>query len=100
MSPTCRTGWPASSTGTGGSTATRPSGWRAGPMSSSRTGPGCTAGPVRGDVLLAFGGTPVASAVDLTRAVARARPGQEVSVTVRHLNGTHRRLTVVPGVVA
>ncbi|MGX4689140.1 PDZ domain-containing protein [Streptomyces sp. JNUCC 63] len=62
-------------------------------------GPGYTAGLVRGDVLLAFDGKPIASAADLARAVARARPGQEVPVTVRHPNGTHQRLTVTPGVV-
>ncbi|WP_073951378.1 PDZ domain-containing protein [Streptomyces kebangsaanensis] len=62
-------------------------------------GPGSTAGLVRGDVLLSFGGTPVASAADLARAVARARPGQEVPVTVRRFDGTHQRLTVTPGVV-
>ncbi|MFJ8544834.1 PDZ domain-containing protein [Streptomyces sp. NPDC093586] len=62
-------------------------------------GPGYTAGLVRGDVLLAFGTTRVDSAADLARAVARARPGTEVGLTVRHGNGDHQRLTVVPGVV-
>ncbi|WP_077797896.1 PDZ domain-containing protein [Streptomyces sp. JHA26] len=62
-------------------------------------GPGYTAGLVRGDVLLAFGTTRVDSAADLARAVARARPGEEVELTVRHESGGHQQLTAVPGVV-
>lgn len=62
-------------------------------------GPGYTAGLVRGDVLLAFGGTRVASAADLARAVAHARPGSEVVLTIRHRSGTYQRLTAVPGFV-
>ncbi|MFC9166005.1 PDZ domain-containing protein, partial [Streptomyces fungicidicus] len=62
-------------------------------------GPGFSAGLVRGDVLLAFGGAPVASAADLARAVARARPGDEVELTVRHRGGARQRLTAVPGIV-
>ncbi|MEU9399374.1 PDZ domain-containing protein [Streptomyces sp. NPDC048242] len=62
-------------------------------------GPGYTAGLVRGDVLTRFGTTPVATAADLARAVARARPGAEVTVTVRHQDGAEQRLTAVPGVV-
>ncbi|MGV9338724.1 PDZ domain-containing protein [Streptomyces sp. NPDC003688] len=62
-------------------------------------GPGYTAGLVRGDVLVRFGTTPVATAADLARAVARARPGAEVTVTVRHHDGAEQRLTAVPGVV-
>ncbi|GAA2536167.1 PDZ domain-containing protein [Streptomyces fimbriatus] len=62
-------------------------------------GPGFSAGLVRGDVLLAFGETRVGSAADLARAVARARPGAEVTLTVRHRGGDHQRLTVVPGIV-
>ncbi|CAL9402503.1 PDZ domain-containing protein [Streptomyces sp. enrichment culture] len=62
-------------------------------------GPGFSAGLVRGDVLLAFGGTRVDSAAGLARAVARARPGAEVTLTVRHRGGGHQRLTVVPGIV-
>ncbi|MEU6244495.1 PDZ domain-containing protein [Streptomyces sp. NPDC047024] len=62
-------------------------------------GPGYTAGLVRGDVLTRFGTTPVATAADLARAVARARPGAEVTVTVRHHDGAEQRLTAVPGVV-
>ncbi|MER7487864.1 PDZ domain-containing protein, partial [Streptomyces sp. NPDC126497] len=61
-------------------------------------GPGSSAGLVRGDVLLAFGATRVESAADLARAVARARPGDEVELTVRRRGG-HRQLTAVPGVV-
>jgi S1-C subfamily serine protease len=62
-------------------------------------GPGYTAGLVRGDVLLAFGTTRVDSAADLAHAVARARPGKEVKLTVRHESGAFQQLTAVPGVV-
>ncbi|WP_399891059.1 PDZ domain-containing protein [Streptomyces sp. BBFR51] len=62
-------------------------------------GPGYTAGLVRGDVLLAIGATRVDSAADLAHAVARARPGKEVKVTVRHESGGYQQLTAVPGVV-
>ncbi|MER5596476.1 PDZ domain-containing protein [Streptomyces sp. NPDC002265] len=62
-------------------------------------GPGYRAGLVRGDVLLAFGRTRIGSAADLAHAVARARPGREVTLTVRHHNGGHQRLRAVPGVV-
>ncbi|MFF4832947.1 PDZ domain-containing protein [Streptomyces sp. NPDC001315] len=62
-------------------------------------GPGYTAGLVRGDVLLAFGRTRVDSAADLARAVARARPGKEVTLTIRHRSGGYQQLTAVPGVV-
>ncbi|MEV5513621.1 PDZ domain-containing protein [Streptomyces flaveolus] len=62
-------------------------------------GPGYTAGLVRGDVLLAFGTTRVDSAGDLAHAVARARPGEEVELTVRHESGGLQQLTAVPGVV-
>ncbi|WP_030240277.1 MULTISPECIES: PDZ domain-containing protein [unclassified Streptomyces] len=63
-------------------------------------GPGHTAGLVRGDVLLAFGTTRIDTAADLARAVARARPGSEVRLTVRHRSGGYQQLTVVPAVVA
>jgi S1-C subfamily serine protease len=62
-------------------------------------GPGHSAGLVRGDVLLAFGATRVDSAADLARAVARARPGADVTLTVRHRDGGRQRLTAVPGLV-
>ncbi|MET9352520.1 PDZ domain-containing protein [Streptomyces sp. NPDC006617] len=62
-------------------------------------GPGYTAGLVRGDVLLAVGTTRVDSAADLAHAVARARPGKEVKLTVRHRSGGYQQLTAVPGVV-
>jgi membrane-associated protease RseP (regulator of RpoE activity) len=62
-------------------------------------GPACSAGLVRGDVLLAFGGTRVDTAADLARAVAHARPGTRVTLTVRHRGGGYQRLTAVPGVV-
>ncbi|MFI1732897.1 PDZ domain-containing protein [Streptomyces acidicola] len=62
-------------------------------------GPAYTAGLVRGDVLLAFGGTRVARAADLARAVASADPGRPVRLTVRHADGTRQLLTTVPGVV-
>jgi S1-C subfamily serine protease len=62
-------------------------------------GPGYTAGLVRGDVLLAFGRTRIDSAADLARAVAGSRPGDDVTLTVRHRSGGYQQLTVVPGVV-
>ncbi|MBC9727473.1 PDZ domain-containing protein [Streptomyces sp. TRM68367] len=62
-------------------------------------GPGYSAGLVRGDVLLTFGRARVDSAADLARAVARARPGDAVKLTVRHRSGGYQQLTVVPGVV-
>ncbi|MBQ0884794.1 PDZ domain-containing protein [Streptomyces sp. RM72] len=62
-------------------------------------GPGYAAGLVRGDVLLAFGRTRVDSAADLAHAVARARPGKKVKLTVRHRSGGYQQLTAVPGVV-
>ncbi|MCH5672370.1 PDZ domain-containing protein [Streptomyces gilvus] len=62
-------------------------------------GPACAAGLVRGDVLLAFGGTRVDTAADLARAVAHARPGTRVTLTVRHRGGAYQQLTAVPGVV-
>ncbi|MEW5352627.1 PDZ domain-containing protein [Streptomyces sp. 16-176A] len=61
-------------------------------------GPGSAAGLARGDVLLAFGGTRVASAADLSRAVARARPGRAVTVTVRGRDGRRRWLTLTPDI--
>ncbi|MFE5599691.1 PDZ domain-containing protein [Streptomyces coelicoflavus] len=62
-------------------------------------GPGHRAGLVRGDVLLTVGTTRVDSAADLARAVARAEPGEEVRLTVRHRSGGYQQLTAVPGVV-
>ncbi|MGW2488932.1 PDZ domain-containing protein [Streptomyces sp. NPDC001606] len=62
-------------------------------------GPGYTAGLVRGDVLLQFGAVRVDTAADLARAVAHARPGSGVLLTIRHSSGGYEQLTVVPGVV-
>ncbi|WP_225830586.1 PDZ domain-containing protein [Streptomyces sp. NK08204] len=62
-------------------------------------GPGYTAGLVRGDVLLQFGTTRVDTAADLARAVARARPGTGVTLTVLHHSGGYQQLTVVPAAV-
>ncbi|MGY5104847.1 PDZ domain-containing protein [Streptomyces sp. 900105245] len=62
-------------------------------------GPGFTAGLVRGDVLLQFGGARVDTAADLARAVARATPGKTVVLTVRHSSGGYQQLTATPGVV-
>jgi len=62
-------------------------------------GPGYTAGLVRGDVLLAFDRTRIDSAADLARAVAHARPGTGITLTVRHQSGGYQQLTAVPGVV-
>ncbi|MFB9352749.1 PDZ domain-containing protein [Streptomyces heliomycini] len=62
-------------------------------------GPGASAGLARGDVLLAFDATRVDSAADLAHAVARARPGDEVTLTVRRRGGGYQQLTAVPGIV-
>jgi S1-C subfamily serine protease len=62
-------------------------------------GPGYTAGLVRGDTLIAFGGTRLGSAADLARAVSAADPGTTVTLGVRHANGDHQQLSTVPGVV-
>jgi membrane-associated protease RseP (regulator of RpoE activity) len=62
-------------------------------------GPGHAAGLVRGDVLLQVGKTRVDSAADLARAVADARPGKEVTLTVRHESGGYQQLIAVPGIV-
>ncbi|MFE7855828.1 PDZ domain-containing protein, partial [Streptomyces sp. NPDC057403] len=62
-------------------------------------GPGCAAGLVPGDVLLALDRTRIDSAADLARAVADARPGARVTLTVRHRGGGYQQLTAVPGVV-
>ncbi|MFJ8995032.1 PDZ domain-containing protein [Streptomyces sp. NPDC102279] len=61
-------------------------------------GPGYTAGLVRGDVLLAVGGTGIKSAADLAHAVAAAEPGRGLTLDVRHANGTRGHLSAVPGV--
>lgn len=60
-------------------------------------GPGYTAGLVRGDVLLAFGRTRIASAKALAAAVAAADPGRSVTVIVRHQSGGRQSLSVTPG---
>ncbi|WP_329269539.1 PDZ domain-containing protein [Streptomyces sp. NBC_01451] len=62
-------------------------------------GPGYTAGLVRGDVLLAFGRNRINSASDLARAVAHARPGTEITLTVLHRSGGYQQLVAIPGVV-
>lgn len=62
-------------------------------------GPAYTAGLVRGDLLLVFGRTRIDSAADLARAVAHARPGKEITLTVRHRSGGYQQLTVRPGVI-
>ncbi|SDJ62359.1 PDZ domain-containing protein [Streptomyces indicus] len=62
-------------------------------------GPGFSAGLVRGDVVTSFAGRKVASAQELARAVAAARPGKSVEIGVRHENGNRQTLTVTPGVV-
>ncbi|MEU6672846.1 PDZ domain-containing protein [Streptomyces sp. NPDC046925] len=62
-------------------------------------GPGHSAGLVRGDVLLALGGTRIASAKALAAAVAAADPGKNVTVTVRHAGGQRQSLSVTPGFV-
>jgi hypothetical protein len=50
-------------------------------------------------VLLTFGRTRVDSAADLARAVAAARPGTAVRLTVRHASGGFQQLTATPGVI-
>jgi len=50
-------------------------------------------------VLLVFGRTRVDSAADLARAVAAARPGTAVTLTLRHTSGGYQQLSVTPGVV-
>ncbi|KUL24017.1 PDZ domain-containing protein [Streptomyces regalis] len=62
-------------------------------------GPGYAAGLIRGDLILALDETRVDAAADLARAVAEARPGSEVTLTVRHRSGGYQQLTAVPGVV-
>lgn len=62
-------------------------------------GPGYHAGLVRGDVVLALGGTRTGSAAHLARAIAAARPGAALKLVVRHANGTRQYLVAVPGVV-
>ncbi|MFF9038515.1 hypothetical protein ACF090_23960 [Streptomyces sp. NPDC014892] len=62
-------------------------------------GPGYTAGLVRGDTVLALGGTRTGSASALARAVTAARPGVALKILVRHANGTRQHLVAVPGVV-
>ncbi|WLW51421.1 PDZ domain-containing protein [Streptomyces sp. YU58] len=62
-------------------------------------GPGYSAGLVRGDVLLAFGRTRIDSAADLAHAVAEARPGKQIVLTVRHRSGGYQQLATVPGIV-
>ncbi|WP_406724828.1 PDZ domain-containing protein [Streptomyces sp. GD-15H] len=62
-------------------------------------GPGYSAAPARGGVLLAVGGTRAGPAAGPARAVVRAGPGAEVTLTVRHRDGGHRQLTAVPGLV-
>ncbi|NNN32110.1 PDZ domain-containing protein [Streptomyces sp. S3(2020)] len=62
-------------------------------------GPGFAAGLVRGDVLLQVGKARVDSAADLARAVAGARPGKEITLTVRPQSGGYQQLTATPGIV-
>ncbi|MEU1554113.1 PDZ domain-containing protein [Streptomyces scabiei] len=61
-------------------------------------GAGYRAGLVRGDVVLSLGGTRTATAADLARAVAAARPGTALRLAVRHANGARQYLVAVPGV--
>ncbi|WP_086787342.1 PDZ domain-containing protein [Streptomyces caniscabiei] len=62
-------------------------------------GPGHASGLVRGDTVLALGGTRTGSASDLARAVTAARPGVALKLLVRHANGARQYLVAVPGVV-
>ncbi|MFH9013408.1 PDZ domain-containing protein [Streptomyces sp. NPDC017943] len=63
-------------------------------------GPAQRAGLIRGDVLLTLDRTRIDTAADLVRAVARVRPGREVTLTVRHRSGGYEQLTAVPAVAA
>ncbi|MEV3854859.1 PDZ domain-containing protein [Streptomyces sp. NPDC050095] len=62
-------------------------------------GPGYTAGLVRGDVLLKLGKETIGSAADLVAVVGDARPGHQLTMTVRHDSGREQELAVTPGVV-
>ncbi|MEV1026591.1 PDZ domain-containing protein [Streptomyces sp. NPDC050264] len=62
-------------------------------------GPGYSAGLVRGDVLLSLGTAGIGSAGDLAAVVSDARPGHQLPMTVRHMNGVRQTLAVTPGVV-
>ncbi|WP_371575785.1 PDZ domain-containing protein [Streptomyces sp. NBC_01314] len=62
-------------------------------------GAGYTAGLVRGDVILALGGTRTGTAADLARVIGAARPGAALRLVVRHANGARQYLVAVPGVV-
>lgn len=62
-------------------------------------GPGHAAGLAPGDVILQFGPSRIGTAADLARAVSRARPGEQVTLGVRHHSGGYQQMTAVPGVV-
>ncbi|MEU6822545.1 PDZ domain-containing protein [Streptomyces atriruber] len=62
-------------------------------------GPGHAAGLVRGDTLLAVGGTRIDSAAELAAVVGAARPGRGLTLTVRHEGGGRQVLSGRPGVV-
>ncbi|MFJ8824076.1 PDZ domain-containing protein [Streptomyces sp. NPDC102467] len=62
-------------------------------------GPGYAAGLVRGDILLSLGTAGIGSAGDLAAVVSDARPGHQLTMTVRHINGVRQALAVIPGVV-
>ncbi|WP_245001649.1 PDZ domain-containing protein [Streptomyces alfalfae] len=62
-------------------------------------GPGHSVGLVRGDTLLALGGSRIGSAAGLAARVAALRPGEPVTLTVRHATGERQILLVRPGVV-
>ncbi|MDI3419316.1 S1C family serine protease [Streptomyces luteolus] len=61
-------------------------------------GPAHAAGLVRGDVILAVGDGRTASAAALAAAVAKARPGVALTLSVRNRAGERRSLVVTPGV--
>ncbi|WP_157868996.1 PDZ domain-containing protein, partial [Streptomyces atriruber] len=62
-------------------------------------GPGHAAGLVRGDTLLAVGGTRIDSVAGLAAVVGAARPGRGLTLTVRHEGGGRQVLSARPGVV-
>ncbi|MDQ8703678.1 PDZ domain-containing protein [Streptomyces sp. LHD-70] len=61
-------------------------------------GPAYAAGLVRGDVILAVGDVRTVSAAGLAAAVAKARSGAALTLTVRDRTGERRSLVVTPGV--
>jgi serine protease Do len=60
-------------------------------------GPGQSAGLQSGDLILKVDGHPITSASDLTRQIAKVRPGDHIHLKVRH-DGSIRQIEVKSGV--